>query len=128
MNKKKLMYALLLPVLLFSISGRVTAQDSSARNYRDNRRSDSLANVYNEQEAAKSQQRKDSENLSGLKSDRKETKAKAKDAQRVEGEANDAARESKMAYRKEKKAQKAREKADKQTKKAKKARNKSDEN
>ena len=128
MNKKRLMYALLLPVMFFSIGQRAVAQDSSAKRYEDNERMDSLARASGQQEAAKDEQRKNSQNLSDLKSDKKETKAKAKNAQRVEEEANDAARESKMAYKKEKKAQKAREQADKQTKKAKKAKTKSDEN
>jgi hypothetical protein len=128
MNKKILMYALLLPAMFFLISNRVTAQDSTARSYEDSARVDSLANAYQQQETAKAEKRKNTENLSDLKSEKKKTKAKAKEAKRVEAEANDAARESKMAYRQEKKAQKARERADRQAKKAAKARTKSDKN
>jgi hypothetical protein len=128
MKKKILMYVLPLPLIFFSISHCVTAQDSTTRSYEDNARIDSLANAYNQQEAVNVQDRKNAENLSGLKSDKRETKAKAREAQRAEGEANDAARESKIAYRQEKKAQKAREQADKQSKKAAHARTRSDKN
>lgn len=122
------MYAVLLPVMFFSISHRVTAQDSTARIYADNARIDSLAKAYDQQETAKDDQRKNSEHLSDLKSEKNEAKAKAKEAQRVEGEANDAARQSKMAYNQEKKAQRTREQADKQAKKAARARTISDKN
>ena len=122
------MYALLLPVIFFFISYSVAAQDLTAMSYDYNARVDSLANAYKQQETANEQERKDSENLSDLKSEKRETKATAKEAQRVEGEANDAARESKMAYRKEKKAQRTREHAEKQSKKAAKARTISDKN
>ena len=122
------MYALLLPVICFSISYSVAAQDLTATSHDDNVRVDSLANSYNQQETAKEQERKNSGNRLDLKSEKRETKAKAKEAQQIEDEANDAARESKMAYRKEKKAQRARERADKQSKKAAKARTISDKN
>jgi hypothetical protein len=88
---------------IFSISYYVAAQDFTAMSYDYNARVDSLANAYKQQETAKEQEWKDSENLSDLKSENRETKAKAKEAQRVEGVANDAARESKMRYSKEKK-------------------------
>ena len=128
MKKKILMYALLLPVMFLFIGHCATAQDSMARSYNEKARIDSLARAYNQQEAVKDQDKRDSNNLSDLKSKKRETKARAKEAQRVEGDANDAARESKIAYRQEKKAQRAREQADKQSKKAATARNKSDKN
>ena len=103
MKKKRVIYALLLPVIFFSISYSVFAQDLTAMSYDYSARVDSLANAYKQQETANEQERKDSENLSDLKSENRETKAKAKGAQRVEGVANDAARESKMRYSKEKK-------------------------
>ena len=70
----------------------------------------------------------DKERMADAKSDKKATKAKAKEAQRVESDANDAARESKNAYRAEKQAQKARRTADKKAKSAEKARDKSNQN
>jgi cell shape-determining protein MreC len=128
MKKKSLMNALLLCVLFFLVGNFAVAQDSAATSYDENARADSVERVYNQQQNAKEQSRKDSENLSDLKSEKREAKAKAKEAQRIEDEATDAARESKLAYRKEKQAQKAREQADKQLKKAEKARRKSDKN
>lgn len=74
------------------------------------------------------QKEEDAETLSDLKGEKRATKAKAKDAQRVEREASDASAQSRKAYRNEKKAQRDRKKADAQAKKAAKAREKSDEN
>ena len=124
------MFAFLLPATFLAISHCVTAQDSTAMTYERSARADSLATEYDQQaiETAKDEQRRDSENLSDLKAEKRETRAKAREAQRVESEANNAAMESRIAYRKEKKAQKAREQADKQAKKAAKARDISDEN
>jgi hypothetical protein len=62
------------------------------------------------------------------KLDRKQTRAKSKDAKRVEQEASSAARESKVAVRTERKAQKSRREATKQAKRAADARAKSDKN
>lgn len=128
MKKKIVMYAFLLPVVFLFIGHCAIAQDPTARSHEDNERIDSLVTAYNQQKATEDQDRKNSENLSDLKSEKSETKAKAREAQRVEGEANDAARESKIAYRQERKAQKAREQADKQSKKATRAKTKSDKN
>lgn len=128
MTKNILIYAFILPVTFFSISHRASAQDSTATSNADSARIDSLVMAYNKQEKAKDHQRRDSENLSDLKSEREETRAKAKEAQRVEADANDAARESKMAYRKEKRAQRAREQADRQAQHAAGARDISDKN
>jgi hypothetical protein len=59
---------------------------------------------------------------------KRETKAKAKEARRIEREANNAARESSNALKAERKAQKTRKQADRQAAKAAKAREKSDIN
>ena len=128
MKNKVLMYVLLLSAMFLLVSLRTEAQDSTARSHEENALIDCLAEAYNQQESAKVERRKNSENLSDLKSEKKETKAKAKEAQRVENEANDAARESKIAYRQERKAQRAREQANKQAKKAANARTKSNKN
>lgn len=128
MKRNVLLYALILPVVFFSSSHTVTAQDSTAEGKQYNAQIDSVAKVYRQQESTKDEQRMNSENLSDLKSEKKETRARAREAHRVENDAQVAARESKIAYRQEKKAQRAREQADKQAKKASKARTKSDNN
>jgi hypothetical protein len=105
-------------VLLFSLmSVCAFAQQSRTINQAKKNSVDSLLEVG---------ERKDADNLSDLKSDRADTRAKAKEAQRVERNVNDAAREANAAYRDEQKAQKARKKADRQAKKAAKARMRSD--
>jgi len=128
MKKKFAMFALILPVTFFSISHRVTAQDSTASNYENNAQVDSLTQARNQEEAVKVEERRKAENLSDLKLEKKETRGKAKEAQRVERDASDAASASRMAYRKEKRAQRTREQADKQVKQAEKARKISDRN
>jgi hypothetical protein len=127
MKKKGLMYALLLVATVFLSGHSVSAQDSTAMAAKYDAKVDSLVSSYKRQDKA-DEKRKNSDNLSGLKAEKRESKAKAREAQRVENEANDAARESKMAYRKEKKAQRVREQADRQTKKASRARTISDQN
>lgn len=107
----KLKYILLLPVVCLSISA--IAQDQTTERRR-RERADSISLVERR-----------SDNLSDLKSDRDKTKARADEAQRVEKNANSAAKESRLAYRAEQKAQKLRIKADKQARKAAKARAKS---
>ena len=128
MKEKILMYVLLFCAMFLLVSYNAKAQDSIARSDEENAVIDSLAREYNQRETSKNEQRKNSEHLSDLKSEKKDTRAKAKEAQRVENEANDAARESKIAYRQEKKAQRARVQANKQAKKAANARTKSDKN
>jgi hypothetical protein len=118
MKRKILTYVWLLPLMYLAINNQVMAQDMSRADRVENERADSL----------KTQQRKDSDNLSELKADRAETRKKLKEAQRVERDANGAARESKLAYKAERNAQKARIKANKQAKKAAKARSVSDDN
>lgn len=77
---------------------------------------------------AQEQSTKDRNRMADAKLDRKETKAKAEDAQRIEKDANDAARESRYALRAERRAQKSRKQADKQAAKASEARIKSNKN
>ena len=74
------------------------------------------------------QEIRDKNTIADYEYDRKQTRATAKRAQRVENEANTAARESRYALRAEKRAQKARRDADKQAEKASRARIKSDKN
>lgn len=74
------------------------------------------------------QKTNDEARLSEAKLDRKQTRAKSKDAKRVEKEASSAARESRAAVRAEKKAQKSRKDATRQAKRASDARAKSDKN
>jgi hypothetical protein len=75
------------------------------------------------------QQKADDKNaMDDAKSATIQTKAKAKEAQRVERDANAASVESKKALKMEKNAQKARKNADQQSQKASEARDKSDKN
>lgn len=74
------------------------------------------------------QSTKDRNRMADAKLDRKESQAKADNAQRIEKDANDAARESRYAVRAERKAQKSRKQADKQAEKAAQAREKSNKN
>jgi hypothetical protein len=74
------------------------------------------------------QNNKDENRMASAKLDRKQAKAKAKNAQRVENDANDAARQSKYEVRAERRAQKSRKQANKQAEKAAKARDKSNSN
>lgn len=80
------------------------------------------------QKADQLQTRNDENRMADAKLDRKQTRAKSKDAQRVEREASSAARESRAAVRTERKAQKARKEATRQAKRASDARAKSDKN
>ena len=127
MKKQGLMYVLVMAATMFLSGHSVAAQDSTAMAAEYDARVDSLVSSYERQEKA-NEKRKNSDNLSDLKAEKREAKANAKEARRVESEAIDAARESKMAYRKEKKAQRTREQADRQTKKAAKARTISNQN
>jgi hypothetical protein len=87
---------------------------------------DSLYRVSeNERQAIKA---KDESTLAEYRDDRDQTKAKAREAQRVENEASAAAKESRSALRSEKKAQRARRDADRQAERASKARIRSDRN
>ena len=128
MKNKQLISVLPLFVLCsLCATSKVVAQGSAQATKAENERIDSLKMSYDAQEN-KSQQLKDNENLSDLKSEKSHSRAQAKEAKRIEREANDAARKSRMAYRSEKQAQKSRRQADKQARKAAKARSISDKN
>lgn len=116
---------LILPVLFFSGSIPVSAQDLNTGN---NVQIDSMAQVYRREQAVETEQQRNSDNLSDLRTEKNEARTRARTAQRIENDASDAAKESRSAYRQEKKAQRARAQADKQTKKAAKARAKADSN
>jgi hypothetical protein len=102
------------------------AQDTPISKVEYNRM-DSAQAVY-DRDQVQTQKAEDVEKMNAAKNERSETKAKAKEAQRVTDEADDAAKQSKNALKAEKKAQKLRKEADKQAEKAEKARDKSDLN
>ena len=116
-----------LAALLMAATG-LYAQQETVDTRKELGQADSLQAVHEKQERKAEQVREDEARLAGVTYDQKQTKAKAKEARRVEKEANAAARESRYALRAEKKAQKARKDADTQSKKAAKARVKSDNN
>jgi hypothetical protein len=99
--------------VLYGQTGSTQAQDTS-----------SLITKYEQ----KQQQERDKQRLNDASEAKKETKADARQTQRVNKEAMDASKESKKAYRAEKKAQKARKNSTEQTQKAVDARKKSDRN
>lgn len=106
---------------IFLFSSGASAQDTAGMTKAEIRRMDSLA-------LAKSVKAQDQKTITDLKSEKNDSKVKAKEASRVKNEADDAARSSKQAYKAERKAQKARNQADAQAKKAAKSREKSDRN
>jgi hypothetical protein len=107
-------------------TGHAFAQSSGdmAKTERDKKDSVKTATLREEQV----QSVKDENRMADAKLDQKQTKAKAQKAQRIEKDANDAARESRYAVRAERKAQKSRKAANKQAEKASKAREKSNKN
>jgi hypothetical protein len=125
MKNKNILLTLALGALSV-LSCQVYAQDRSEMSKREITRMDSLETVS--QKEIQAQKTKDENTMADFKHDRKQTKAKAKDAQRVERDANAAARESRAALRAEKKAQKSRKDANRQAEKASDARDKSDKN
>ena len=90
-------------------------------------RMDSAQAVY-KRDQVQTQKAEEAETMRDAKADQVETEAKAKEAERIEGEAQDAAMQSKEALKTEKKAQKLRKQADQQAEKAEVARDKSDLN
>jgi hypothetical protein len=102
------------------------AQDSPVSKF-EYKQMDSAKSVY-DRDKAQTQRAEDVEKMTDAKNEQSETKAKAKEAGRIEEEADDAAKQSKNALKSEKKAQKQRRKADKQAEKAETARDKSDLN
>jgi hypothetical protein len=112
-------------VTLFTI--QASAQEQTQVSKTEETQMDSMKTVY-ERDQMKTQRELDSDRMTDVRNERGETKAKAKEAQRVENNANEAAKESKDALRAEKKAQKLRRKADKEAESAEDAREKSDRN
>ena len=125
MNFKTITFTVALGATLLC-AGTLSAQNAQVMTREQVYEKDSIdmANLKHEQ----LEQRNADTRLSDAKTDRKQTKAKARTARRVENEANDAARESKSALRAEKKAQKSRRQANKQADKAEEAIRKSNRN
>ena len=118
MKKNLSKYLLLLPLMYLPFGNQVMAQDVTEMNRVKREKADSVSH----------QQRKDSDHLSDLRTNRTETRRKAKVAQDIERDANTSAKESRIAYKSERRTQKAHTKADKQANKAKKAKDVSDKN
>lgn len=106
--------------------GQGFAQDSNVMTQAQRDRKDSVETATHQEVQA--QNRNDESRMADAKLDRKETKAKAKEARRIENEANDAAHQSKNALKAERKAQKSRKQANQQAQKASNARDKSNKN
>jgi hypothetical protein len=102
------------------------AQDRDTMSRDEISRMDSIELVTSKAEQL--QKSDDESRLAEAKLDRRQTRAKSKDAKRVEKDASAAARESRSALRAERKAQKSRKAATKQSKKASDARERSDRN
>jgi hypothetical protein len=112
--------------LLFVSPLALCAQDRDTMSKNEISKMDSTES--SNQKADQLQQTTDENRMAEAKLDRKQTRAKSKDAQRVEREASSAARESRAAVRTERKAQKSRREATRQAKRASDARAKSDKN
>ena len=108
------------------MSSRAIAQDPPALKRADQQHLDSLTREFEKEREERAIKENEGKTLSELKTDSQDTEAKAKEAGRVKDNADDAALQSKDAYRAEKKAQKMRRKADAQAKKAAKAKAKAD--
>jgi hypothetical protein len=107
-------------------TANVNAQDQTQMTRSEHHDQDSLEMASAKE--AQVEKTKDDNRMADAKLDRKQTRVKAKNAQRIENDANDAARESKYAVRAERRAQRSRKQANKQADKALKARAKSDQN
>jgi Na+-transporting NADH:ubiquinone oxidoreductase subunit NqrC len=108
------------------IASKVYSQSRIEMNKVELDRNDSVDTATRNE--AKVLETKDQNTMANAKVDRKETKAKAKAAKRIERDANDAAKQSRYAVTSERKAQKSRKQANDQAEKASKARDKSDNN
>jgi hypothetical protein len=80
------------------------------------------------QHETQTQQTKDDNRMAKAKLDRKQMHARAKDARRIETDANTAAKESRLTVRAERKAQKSRRQANQQLERAAETKAKSDNN
>src|SRR6187399_2596554 len=90
--------------LFSSLPFCIQAQDRDAMSKSEISKMDSVESAT--LRAEQSQKAADENRMAEAKLDRKQTRAKSKDAKRVEQEASDAARQSKASVRTEKKAQK----------------------
>ena len=113
-------------IILFVSPFCLSAQDRDTMSKSEITKMDSTES--SNQKADQLQTTNDENRMADAKLDRKQTRAKSKDAQRVEREASSAARESRAAVRTERKAQKSRKEATRQAKRASDARAKSDKN
>lgn len=102
------------------------AQSSERMTDSDRDKKDSLETVTLREEQI--QNTKNRNRMEDAKLDRKQTRAKAENAQRIQNDADDAARESRYALRAERRAQKSRKQANQQAEKAADAREKSNNN
>jgi hypothetical protein len=129
MQKPNMKYKTIIITMSLGITSlfvsRAFAQDSQMNQAQRNQRDSVDAATLKEIQV---QNTKDENRMADAKLDKKQTKAKAKDAQRIENDANDAARQSKYEVRAERRAQKSRKQANKQAEKAAKARDKSNSN
>jgi hypothetical protein len=125
MNIKNI-YAIAFLSILFMTPLSLSAQDRDTMSKKEIAKMDSTES--SNQKADQLQKTNDENRMTEAKLDRKQTRAKSKDAQRVEREASSAARESRAAVRTERKAQKSRKEATRQAKRASDARAKSDKN
>lgn len=101
-------------------------QDPVDLKTREKARADSIRKI--DQNLQNQQESKDKYMMDNAKDASKDTKAKAKEAKRVEQDATNASDQSKKALKQEKRAQRTRSKANQQAKKASDARDKSDNN
>jgi hypothetical protein len=124
MNYKTIIMVMSVATASF-FTGQALAQDNPMSQAQRNQK-DSVEDATLRE--AQAQNTKDENRMADAKLDRKQTKAKAKNAQRIENDANDAARESRYAVRAERRAQKSRKQANKQAEKAAEARDKSNSN
>jgi hypothetical protein len=112
--------------LFLTVPFTMRAQDREDMSKKEIAKMDSVQ--FADARAEQLQKTTDETRMAEAKLDKKQTRAKSKDAKRVEQEATNAAHESKAALRAEKKAQKSRKQATKQAKKASDARAQSDKN
>jgi len=103
-----------------------SGQDPLDLKTRENAREDSIRKI--DQNLQNQQESKDKYKMDNAKDASNDTKAKAKEAKRLEKDATNASDQSKKALRQEKKAQRTRANADEQAKKASTARDKSNSN
>lgn len=97
-------------------------------NRRDTSTTSNQRDYNNDDESLKSESQLNQDRTDDAKALKKEYKAKARDARRIEKDAANASKQANKSARMEKRAQKARKNAEKQSKKADRAAQKSDNN